>query len=86
MSDPFHAMTSGLQSPASDAFAITPDDATDLPLATRALNVAQSGYVQLETVSGSLATLYIAAGVAFPVRARRVLASGTDATGIVGLL
>ncbi|GAA6210053.1 hypothetical protein NBRC116601_33460 [Cognatishimia sp. WU-CL00825] len=85
MPDPFGTHSPGLESPASDIFSILPNDGVDLTTATRAINVAQSGMVRIQTVGGSTATLYVAAGIAFPVRARRVLATGTDATGIVGL-
>ncbi|MDX1781131.1 MAG: hypothetical protein R3256_07405 [Thalassovita sp.] len=86
MPDPFTNFSSGLQSPASGVFSIPPDDLADLPTATRALNVAQSGTVQVTTVDGSTATLYVVAGIAFPVRVQRVHATGTTATGIVGLI
>ena len=85
MPDPFASFTPGLESPASAAFAITPSDSTDLPQVTRALNVAQTGTVALVTVRGDTATVFVAAGIAFPIRAQRVLATGTSATGIVGL-
>ncbi|MGH1465501.1 MAG: spike base protein, RCAP_Rcc01079 family [Cognatishimia sp.] len=85
MADKFTSSLAGLTSPAENIFDIIPDDANDLATATRALNVAQSGTVQVETVGGTTATLFIAAGVAFPVRALRVLATGTAATGIVGM-
>lgn len=82
MSDLFDTHTSGLESPASHVMEITPSDSTDLPMASRAINVAQSGLVQVTTVSGSTAAVYIAAGVAFPVRATRIWATGTTASGI----
>lgn len=85
MTDRFETYVAGLEAPASDLFDIVPDDGADLALATRAVNVAVSGTVRVTTVSGTTATVYIAAGVAFPVRAARVHASGTSATGIVGL-
>lgn len=85
MPDPFAAHTSGLESPASGLFPIQPNDGVELPTVTRAINVAQAGQVHVETIQGTTATLYVAAGIAFPVRARRILATGTDATGIVGL-
>ncbi len=85
MSDSFADHLSGLESPASKLSAITPDDATDLPLAGRALNVATSGAVTVTTVDGTTATVYVAAGIAFPVRARRIWATGTTATGIVAM-
>lgn len=85
MSDPFDTHTSGLESPASRAMAVTPDDAADLLVATRALSVATSGFVQLTTVQGDIARLFIASGVPFPIRARRIWATGTTATDIIGL-
>lgn len=86
MPDSFASLRPGLESPASVAFAITPSDTADLAQSTRALNVAVSGAVRVLTVGGSTATVYVAAGVAFPIRAQKVLATGTDAQGIVGLV
>ncbi len=85
MSDPFVSLRPGLESPASIAFPITPSDTVDLTQSTRALNVAVSGALRVLTVGGTTATVFVAAGVAFPIRAKRVLATGTDAQGIVGL-
>lgn len=85
MTDRFDSYVAGLEAPASDVFDIIPDDGADLALATRALNVAVSGTVRVTTVSGTTATVYLAAGIAFPVRAKRIHATGTAATGIVGL-
>lgn len=85
MADNFEDFISGLESPPSRIDAVTPDDAADLPTSSRALNVAQSGLVQITTVGGTTASIYIAAGVAFPVRASRVWATGTTANGIVAL-
>ncbi len=85
MSDKFANTTPGLSSPAASVFAITANDSADLAQFTRALNVATSGAVHLETVEGDEATVFIAAGIAFPVRAKRIFATGTTATGLVGL-
>jgi hypothetical protein len=85
MTDRFEDLTPGLQSPASHMLAVIPDDATDLSMTSRALNVAQSGLVQVTTTGGTTETVYIAAGSAFPVRATRVWATGTTASGIVAL-
>lgn len=85
MSDRFKNYQPGLESPPSRIFAVIPSDAADLPQATRAINVAASGMVRVTTVAGDEAQIYVAAGIAFPVRARRIWASGTDAGGIVGL-
>ena len=75
----------GLESPAAKAFAITPSDVADLAQPTRALNVSGSGYVRVTTITGSEAVIFVAAGGAFPIRLRRVWATGTDAVGLVGL-
>lgn len=85
MSDKFSAYSASLTSPAERLTEITPDDATDLPEVARAINVATSGAVRVTTIGGTTATVYIAAGVAFPVRALRIWASGTAATGIVAM-
>ncbi|MEL6562797.1 MAG: hypothetical protein AAF227_01700 [Pseudomonadota bacterium] len=85
MTDRFASYTPGLEAPAAELFEVAPSDGTNLPQATRALNVAQSGTVRLTTVTGTTATVFVAAGIAFPVRATRVFATGTSATGIVGM-
>ena len=85
MADTFASHMPGLTSPAESITAIVPDDSIDLPYATRALNVSSTGNVRVTTVSGTTETIFIAAGVAFPIRARRVWFTGTDASGIRGL-
>ncbi len=85
MSDRFKNFGNTLQSPPSGGAPITPDDGQNLPMATRALNVATAGDVAVTTVDGDMLTLYIAAGSAFPIRAIKVFSTGTTATGIIGL-
>ena len=72
--------------PPITAFDITPDDTTDLPQVTTALNVATPGTVRVTTLDGSVADLTVHPGHAFPVCARRVWQTGTSATGLRGLL
>lgn len=86
MSDRFRNHASGLSGPVSEVYDVTPNDGTDLAVFTRALSVAVSGLVRVTTVSGTTASVYILAGAPFPVRVRRVWATGTEATGIVGLV
>ncbi len=81
--DKFSDHSVGLDSPVTRMFPVIPDDATDLPHTGRALNVAQSGKVQITTCEGDTATVYVAAGLAFPVRAVRIWQTGTTATDIV---
>ncbi len=83
--DHFENIAPGLQSPAVGVEEITPSDATDLVHLTRALNVAQSGVVRFATEDGSISDVFIVAGIAFPLRAQRIYATGTSALGIRGL-
>ena len=83
--DNFSSDEPKLHSPATLIDEIFPDDQTELKNVTRALNVATSGTVRVMTVDGTLGDVFIAAGGTFPVRVRRVLATGTTATGIRGL-
>jgi hypothetical protein len=85
MTDAFNSYTPGLESPASHLEAVTPSDTVDLPNVSRALNVATAGQLRLTTVGGTTQSVYVAAGMAFPVRARRVWQTGTTATGIVAM-
>lgn len=85
MADRFSRHVSGINSPPSHLFPVTPDDGADLPDASRALNVSQNGYVRVTTVGGETATVFIAAGIVFPVRAARIWSTGTTATGIVAM-
>lgn len=85
MSDKPTRSTAGLQSPAAYISAVIPSDTEDLVSASRAINVATEGFVRLTTVGMTTETVYVAAGMAFPVRARRIWATGTTATGIVAL-
>lgn len=83
MADPFANLTPGLESPASHIAAVVPSDTEDLTLVSRGLNVATSGTVRVTTVSDETATVFLAAGSAFPIRVKRIWATGTTATGIV---
>ena len=71
---------------ADGAFVITPSDTDDLKHMPVALNVRTSGVVMFIGADGRLSDVFIAAGVAFPIRVQRVMASGTTATGIRGLV
>lgn len=85
MYDLFENRTSGLESPATRLASVTPDDATDLGFATRAIAVGTEGFVQLTTVGGDTGRVFVVPGAAFPIRARRIWATGTTAANIVVL-
>lgn len=72
--------------PAENAFAVTPNNDADLAEDTRGLYVGVSGDVKVDLVGGTTVTFVnLVAGVIHPIRARRVYATGTDATSIVGV-
>ena len=85
MADTFANRTRTLGDPAVTVFDITPNDGTDLPHVTIALNVETPGAVRVTTADGSVGTLSVHPGHAMPVRVARVWQTGTTATGIRGL-
>lgn len=86
ITDHFAGFGSGLESPATGLLVIAPSDGADLTVMPRALMVTQSGNVAVVMKDGSTGTLpALQAGVPYPIRVRRVLSTGTTATGIVGL-
>ena len=83
--DSFASCARTPEGPATSVAEIVPNDAADLARVTLGLNVATPGIVRVTTVSGDVADVHVAAGVAFPIRVERVWATGTTATGIRGL-
>jgi hypothetical protein len=76
----------GLDSPPSRGMSIEPNDNADLAFPIRALMVTSGGGVTVETLGGDTVTLpALEPGVQYAVLAKRVLATGTSAAGIVGL-
>lgn len=86
MKDDFESYTTSLTSPARDADAIVPNDTADLSAVTRAIYVGSAGHLQVQMASGQTITFEnVLAGVVYPIRAARVLATGTTAAGLVAL-
>lgn len=86
MPDNFENHASSITAPATNAFAITPADATDLAEVTRSIFVGGSGNVSVVMQSGQQVTFQgLVSGAFLPIRARRIRATGTTATAIVGL-
>lgn len=71
--------------PAVSASEVVPDDDADLAHVATALNVATPGAVRVTTRAGDVIDVFVAAGSVFPLRVRRVWATGTTATGIRAL-
>lgn len=84
--DTFANGKGGREAPLTRLFAITPDDATLLAEATRALYVGGAGNVSVLPVgqSTSVTLVGVQAGSVLPIRVARVNDTGTTATSIVG--
>jgi hypothetical protein len=75
-----------ITAPAQHGFAITPADGTDLPSETRGLWVGASGDLVLVLASGDEVTIAgVPGGTLLPLRIRRIRATGTGASQLVGL-
>ena len=87
MTDRFANSAPAIDGPASHAFAVTPSDDTDLEETTRALYCGEAGDVTLWTLSGAEVTFVnVSEGSFLPVRASRILSTGTTASSILGLV
>lgn len=76
----------GNGNPAIYAFTISPSDSIELAAYPRAIWVGGAGNLALVTTGGSTVTLEgIVAGTLLPIRAKKVLSTGTTATLLVGL-
>lgn len=79
----------GLESPALNAVDLdsAKSDAVDLTESTRAVYTGAGGtmIVNMEGTGTSITFANLPAGVVLPVRVKRVLSTGTTATGLVGL-
>lgn len=84
MADLFQTVSPGLDSPASKHFSITPSDAVDLAIKPRAIFVGVEGDVVIVDAGGVEVTYTNLSGL-YPFRAVRIKATGTTATGIVGI-
>lgn len=84
--DLFSSTASTLDSPARAGAVLTPDDAVDLAVVTRAVYVGGGGTLAVELADGDTVTFAgVPTGAVLPVRLKRLLATGTSASGIVGL-
>lgn len=76
----------GVGQPAVHAFAITPNDSTDLEYVTRAIYVGGAGDVAVTTQGGESVTFSgVTVGTLLPIRVTKVKSTGTTATLLLGL-
>lgn len=86
MADNFKNFPPQIAGPYENAAAVTTSDTVDLPNVSCELIAAGSGNISVDTVGGQTAvTIGITAGIPLKLRATRVRATGTTATGIVAL-
>lgn len=84
MPDPFKSMARPLTAPALGSLAVTPSDSTDLATPVRAVTLQTGGTLAWINREGvAQATGPLPAGT-YPLMARRILATGTTATGLTG--
>lgn len=82
--DIFSSTREGTQGPATAAAAITPSDTGEMAYVSRAVYVGATGNVRLVMKNGATVTLQnVPAGALLPVRVRKVMATGTTASGLV---
>lgn len=86
MTDNFKSNAKGLESPADEHFAITPNDSTDLAITPRVIYIGTGGTLVLRD-KNDIDIEYNPGDNSYIIfRAVRVLSTGTTATGIVGNL
>ena len=83
--DKFSSFSDTPALPASSVSEIVPSDEADLDYISIGLNVATPGTVRVTTRNDTTTDVFVAAGLVFPLRVRRVWATGTTATGIRAL-
>lgn len=86
MPDTYDSIATTLTSPAIDGQAVTPSNTSDLPHVSRAIYIGASGDIAVELVSGASVTFKsVPAGAMMPLRARKILSTGTTGSEIVAL-
>ena len=86
MTDTFKNTARSLTSPPEFGAPVTPSNSSDLPYVSRALYVGGAGNIAIRLQDGTdLVLANVPTGTLLPIRAARVLASGTTATLIVEL-
>lgn len=85
--DLFKHSGNSLIAPATSAFAINPDDAATLPLATRAIYVGSGGSMVAQMIDGGEDITFenLSPGSVLAIRLRAVRGTGTTASSLIGL-
>ncbi len=83
--DEYPHTRNSLTAPARAGAEVTPSDTVDLPALTRALYVGTAGDIRVTLASNDTVTFKGVETGFMPIRARRVFATGTTASDIVGV-
>ncbi len=84
MNDPFDIRLDLLQTPLTSGYAVIPSDTEDLPAVSRGVYLGTAGDISVVMKDGSsLVWKNLAAGIVYPFRVSRILATGTTAADIV---
>ena len=84
--DKFYSFGTSLDSPARNAFAITPHDTNELSFVTRGIYIGGAGNLKVTTAGGDTVTFTgVLAGTIIPIQAKLVFSTLTTATSLVGL-
>lgn len=78
--------TPGIDAPAANAAAVTPNDSADLTNVSRSLYVGGAGDIKVDMADvGTVTFTGVVAGSILPIRVKRVYSTGTTATTILVL-
>lgn len=84
--DTYRNMVGGLESPARNAETLAPNDGVDLAHTTRSIYVGAAGDVAVHMTGDTSPVVFKAVPIGvLPIRADRVLATGTTAADLVAL-
>lgn len=89
MTDNFANQGENLIAGADRSYLVTPNDGADLPAFSKSISVNGAGDVAYHPIRNDLpqcdtvVTRTLVAGIQHPIRAKRILAAGTNATGII---
>lgn len=88
MSNNYDDDRAGLESPAAHAYLITPNNDVDVAEYTRGIAFATEGTLKVEMFGGDIVEIpsgVLAPGMIHPLRVKRVYATGTSVTNILGV-
>tara|TARA_R110000737_G_scaffold26627_3_gene45393 strand:+ start:6733 stop:6999 length:267 start_codon:yes stop_codon:yes gene_type:complete len=86
MNNPFQNRAQPLSGPSQDIHPVVPSDSTDLPRVAVALYVESGGAVTFVSAKGETRSVTVADFAILPVGVRRVMTTGTTASGIHAFL